>query len=116
MGIVRSIARREKRTENVVRWACLMSEKSTLVVRIDNNYHGFLDLIITVLAMNLMLYHCTILLSGISVCSTTLWLGHLSKSISEDDIKAEMEFYGEVVNVAVSIHLMPSKEVHLLVF
>jgi hypothetical protein len=37
-----------------------------------------------------------------TVCSTTLWIGHLSKNTTQDNIMDEMVNYGEVLSVNVS--------------
>ena len=33
-----------------------------------------------------------------TVCSTTLWVGHLSKLVQEDDLSDNFGTYGEVTN------------------
>ena len=36
------------------------------------------------------------------VCSTTIWIGHLNKSTSQDDINEEMVKHGDVLSINVS--------------
>ena len=39
------------------------------------------------------------------VCSTTLWLGHLPKITSDEDLEKEISQYGEIVSINVSAYL-----------
>ena len=54
-----------------------------------------------------------------TVCSTTLWVGHLSKLVQEDDLSDNFGTYGEVTFIFQSLwmkltlsHYMPSDCVH----
>ena len=38
----------------------------------------------------------------LSVCTRTLWLGHLAKQTMEEDLRKELESYGEVDSIHVS--------------
>ena len=35
----------------------------------------------------------------VTVCSTTIWVGHLNKSTTEDDLQEELVKYGEVASI-----------------
>ena len=39
----------------------------------------------------------------LSVCTKTLWIGHLNKQTTEDDLRREVESYGEVELMTVSM-------------
>lgn len=37
----------------------------------------------------------------ISVCSTTMWIGHLSRFTTEEELRQEVEHYGEIISINV---------------
>lgn len=41
------------------------------------------------------------------VCSTTLWIGHLNKNTTDDDLAEELSKYAEIKEINVSIQLYP---------
>ena len=44
---------------------------------------------------------CKVKVHIVSVCTTTIWIGHLNKFTSEDELKTELERYGPVENINV---------------
>ncbi len=43
------------------------------------------------------------LCARVSVCTTTLWLGHLPKNTSEEELRKEIEKHGDVGSINVSL-------------
>jgi hypothetical protein len=39
--------------------------------------------------------------SSFSVCSKTIWIGHLAKTTTEDDLKSIVESYGQIIDIHV---------------
>lgn len=52
-----------------------------------------------ILHVHLTLYYCF----NFAVCSTTLFIGKISKTTSEDELRAELEKYGSIESINVSL-------------
>ena len=52
----------------------------------------------------------------ISVCSTTLWIGHLNKNTTDDDLAQELSKYAEIKEINVREIFAPMRIFHWNIF